>query len=241
MQGKDCMSFLYLVITLIKAQTHFFCGWYIISIPATLPQAASVSCPLCTFETHWPPALEVSTLLPALTLLFVHSDDDHAFIATYADELVDGADTSTWQLTQEDHALDVVVLQKADIGAHLGDGPHVHHHYILHLWEPVLVKSTAEPRHRWKKRTKWDVKHLKQAVLSQILLKWDMSVSNIFISLHILKSIPQPVETSVWWVLCFWMELSKMRENTSLMPVMWQLCSIVLPYGDGRPKLETKS
>lgn len=33
MQGKDCISFLYLVITLIKVQTHFFCGWYIISIP----------------------------------------------------------------------------------------------------------------------------------------------------------------------------------------------------------------
>ncbi|KAG7508257.1 glutamate receptor ionotropic, kainate 2 isoform X1 [Solea senegalensis] len=33
--------------------------------------------------------------MPTLTLLFVYSDDDHAFVATYADELVDGADTST--------------------------------------------------------------------------------------------------------------------------------------------------
>lgn len=85
--------------------------------------------------------------LSTLTLLFVYSDDDHALVAAYADELVDGADTSTRQLAQEDHALDVVVLQKADVGAHLSDGPHVHHHDILHLWEPVLVKSTAEPRH----------------------------------------------------------------------------------------------
>ena len=52
--------------------------------------------------------------------------------------LVDGADTSTRQLAEEDHALDVVVLQEADVGAHLGDGPHVHHHDILHLGEPVL-------------------------------------------------------------------------------------------------------
>ena len=87
--------------------------------------------------------------LPALTLLFVDSDDDHTLVAAYADELVDGADTSTGQLAQEDHALDVVVLQKADVGAHLSDGPHVHHHNIIHLWEPVLVKSTAEPRHHF--------------------------------------------------------------------------------------------
>lgn len=105
-------------------------------------------------ETPWPSALVVSTLQPALTLLFVYSDDNHALIAAYADELVDGADTSTRQLAEEDHALDVVVLQKADVGAHLGDGPHVHHHDILHLWEPVLVKSTAEPRHRWENGNK---------------------------------------------------------------------------------------
>lgn len=109
---------------------------------------------LCTFKRQWTSAVGVSPLPLALTLLFVYSDDDHALVAAYADELVDGADTSTWQLAQEDHALDVVVLQKADVGAHLGDGPHVHHYNILHLWEPVLVKSTAEPRHCWRNRNK---------------------------------------------------------------------------------------
>lgn len=84
-----------------------------------------------------------------LTLLLVHSDDDHTLVTTDADELVDGADTSTRQLTQENHAFDVVVLQQADIGAHLSDGPHVDHHHVLHLWEPVLVEATAEPRHRY--------------------------------------------------------------------------------------------
>lgn len=83
----------------------------------------------------------------ALTLLFVDSNDDDALVATYTDEFVDGADTSAGQLTQEDHALDVVVLQEADVGPHLGDRPHVHHHNVLHFWEPVLVKPTTEPRH----------------------------------------------------------------------------------------------
>lgn len=89
-----------------------------------------------------------------LTLLLVHSDDDHTLVTTDADELVDGADTSTRQLTQENHAFDVVVLQQADIGAHLSDGPHVDHHHVLHLWEPVLVEATAEPRHRYTKKKK---------------------------------------------------------------------------------------
>lgn len=78
-----------------------------------------------------------------LTFLFVNSDDDDALVAADADELVDGADTSPRQLAQEDHALDVVVLQEANVGPHLGDWPHVHHDDILHLWEPVLVKPTA--------------------------------------------------------------------------------------------------
>lgn len=82
-----------------------------------------------------------------LTFLFVDSDDNDALVAADADELVDGADASTGQLAQKDHALDVVVLQEADVGPHLGDGPDVHHHHVLHLREPVLVKSTAEPRH----------------------------------------------------------------------------------------------
>lgn len=83
-----------------------------------------------------------------LTLLFVYTDDHHTLIAADADELVDGADPPTRQLAEQDHALDVVVLQQADVGPHLGDGAHVHHDHVLHLWEPVLVEATAEPRHR---------------------------------------------------------------------------------------------
>lgn len=87
----------------------------------------------------------------ALTLLLVHSDDDHALVATDADEFVDGADSPTRQLAEEDHALDVVVLQQADVGAHLGDGPDVHHDDVIHLWEPVLVEATVESRHCWER------------------------------------------------------------------------------------------
>lgn len=81
------------------------------------------------------------------TFLFVHSDNHDTLVASDADEFVDGADATTRELAQQDHSLDVVVLQQADVSAHLGDGAHVHHHHILHLRETVLVKPTAESRH----------------------------------------------------------------------------------------------
>lgn len=99
----------------------------------------------------------ISLRPPTLTFLLVDSDDDDALVAADADELVDGADTSAGQLAQEDHALDVVVLQQADVGPHLGDRPHVHHHDVVHLREPVLVKPTAEARHRCEETNVGDI------------------------------------------------------------------------------------
>lgn len=87
---------------------------------------------------------------PTLTLLLVYSDDHHAFIASDADEFVDGPNASAGQLAQQDHALDVVVLQQTDIRAHLSDGANVHHHHILHLREAMLVEPTAETRHLYR-------------------------------------------------------------------------------------------
>lgn len=81
------------------------------------------------------------------TFLFVHSDNHDTLVASDADKFVDGADATAWELTQQDHSLDVVVLQQADVSAHLSDGAYVHHHHILHLRETVLVKPTAESRH----------------------------------------------------------------------------------------------
>lgn len=95
-------------------------------------------------------------LKPHLTLLFVHSDDHHALIASDPNELVDGADTLTWQLAQQDHALNVVVLQQTD-----GDGAHVPHQHILHLREPVLVEPTANVQHRWEGNSSIEVNIMK--------------------------------------------------------------------------------
>lgn len=77
------------------------------------------------------------------TFLFVNSYDHDALVPADADEFVYGADASPGQLAQEDHALDVVVLQEADVGSHLSNGPNIDHHHIFHLWEFVLVESTA--------------------------------------------------------------------------------------------------
>lgn len=77
------------------------------------------------------------------TFLLVNSDDHDAFIPADPDEFVYGTNPSPGQLTEEDHALDVVVLQQADIGPHFSNGPNIDHHYIFHLGEFMLVESTA--------------------------------------------------------------------------------------------------
>lgn len=77
------------------------------------------------------------------TFLFVHSYDHNALVPADADEFVYGTNASPGQLTEEDHAFDVVVLQQADIGSHFSNGPNIDHHYIFHLREFMLVESTA--------------------------------------------------------------------------------------------------
>ena len=47
----------------------------------------------------------------ARTLLLVDTEDDDDFIAADTDELLDRSDTSPRELGQEDHALNVIVLQ----------------------------------------------------------------------------------------------------------------------------------
>lgn len=53
------------------------------------------------------------------TFLLIHTNDHHAFIASDPDEFVDGSDSSSGELAEQDHSLDVVVLQQAHISAHL--------------------------------------------------------------------------------------------------------------------------
>lgn len=81
--------------------------------------------------------------IPPDTFLLVNPDDHNALVPADADEFVYGADSPAGQLAEQDHAFDVVVLQQADIGPHLSNGAHVHHHYIFHLREFVLVEPTA--------------------------------------------------------------------------------------------------
>lgn len=81
------------------------------------------------------------------TFLLIHTNDHHTFIASDADEFVDGSDSSSGELAEQDHALDVVVLQQTHIGAHLSYRSDIDHHHIFHLWKPVLVESTAESWH----------------------------------------------------------------------------------------------
>ena len=55
------------------------------------------------------------------TLLLVNSEHNDDLIAADSDELLDGSNTSSRKFGEEDHAVDVVVLEKLDVGTHLGD------------------------------------------------------------------------------------------------------------------------
>ena len=47
-------------------------------------------------------------------------------------------------LPEENHALDVVVLQQVDVGAHVGDGPYVDDDHIVDLGELLLVEPALQ-------------------------------------------------------------------------------------------------
>ena len=71
-------------------------------------------------------------------------DDNHRFCSSDTDELVDRTDTTSGQFGEKDHALNVVVFQQMDVGAHVGDRPHVDHDHVLHFRELLLVEPTRE-------------------------------------------------------------------------------------------------
>ena len=75
------------------------------------------------------------------TLVLVHPHDDHDLVSSYPNKLRHGSDTSPRQLRQQNHALDVVVLQQPDVGAHVGNGPHIDHDDLVNLGVLVLVLS----------------------------------------------------------------------------------------------------
>lgn len=55
------------------------------------------------------------------TFLFVDPQHNNDFVPPNTDELLDGSDTSSRQLREQDHAVDVIVLKELDVGTHLGD------------------------------------------------------------------------------------------------------------------------
>ena len=95
---------------------------------------------LYTFSTE-----EEANAIP-LTFLLVDPDDDHRLRLPHLDELVDGADPPAGQLREEDHPLDVVVLEEGDVRAHVRQVPHFHHHHVLDLRVDLGVEA-AEQRH----------------------------------------------------------------------------------------------
>lgn len=73
-----------------------------------------------------------------ITLLLVDAENDDDLVAANTNQLLDGTNTASGKLREEDHAVDVVVLQKLDIGAHIGDL----------TWGSALTHSHAHAHHR---------------------------------------------------------------------------------------------
>lgn len=67
------------------------------------------------------------------TFLLVDTNDHYRFCFTNTNEFVDRTNTSSRQFRQENHALNTVVFQEVDVGAHFGDGTNVDHNHIFDL------------------------------------------------------------------------------------------------------------
>src|ERR1700761_8719314 len=80
----------------------------------------------------------------ALTLLLVDSEDNHHLVLADTDELLDRTDTTSGQFTEQDHALNVVVLEQLHVSTHLGNLTHVHHDEIIDLGELARIHATGQ-------------------------------------------------------------------------------------------------
>ena len=56
-----------------------------------------------------------------LALLLVDTEHDDDLVATDTDELLDTTNTSARQFGEQDHAVDVVILEELNVCAHFGD------------------------------------------------------------------------------------------------------------------------
>ena len=57
-----------------------------------------------------PITAKISWPMVELTFVFVNPDDHYTFTAANTDKFVDGADTSSGQFTEQDHALYIVIF-----------------------------------------------------------------------------------------------------------------------------------
>ena len=78
-----------------------------------------------------------------LALLLVDSQHDDDLVAANADQLLDAPNTPPRQLGEEDHAVDVVVLEELDVCSHLGDLHDLDHNKALQLRVLLLVKPAV--------------------------------------------------------------------------------------------------
>ena len=53
-------------------------------------------------------------------------------------------DTSSRELREQDHALDVVVLEKVNVGAHVSNGANIDHDHIIYLRELLFIEPTRQ-------------------------------------------------------------------------------------------------
>lgn len=116
--AHDGMYHLALVVTLLTLDDILGGDTTLREIDVTCSQKPS-SAPLNTYQ----PRREARA---RHTLLLVDTEDDHDLVAPHADELLDTADTSSGQLGEENHAVDVIVLEELDVSTHLGDLPRLH-------------------------------------------------------------------------------------------------------------------
>ena len=76
--------------------------------------------------------------------LLVNPDHHDRLCPSDPDQFVDTPDSPPAQLGQQDHALDVVVLEQVDVGAHVRDRTDVDHHHVVDLGVLLLVEPARD-------------------------------------------------------------------------------------------------
>lgn len=55
--------------------------------------------------------------------VYLTSQDNNNFVSSHADELLDASNSPPRQLREENHAIDIVILEELDICPHVGNLP----------------------------------------------------------------------------------------------------------------------